>query len=356
MEKKFKINAQADRALTMWRKGSISRIGRSYHIVNDGIINREDYNILFENEKGKCFIPKETTDSINIYSDVMFSANFFKFMNNSGINVNIFDKYGRFVGTFLPSENTDNAKTMLKQAAIYLDDKKRIDIAKRFEDGAMHNILSNLKYYGRRKEGEFVESITEIENIVADIKRTDSINALMLLEAKARRIYYSMFNLIIGNGDFAFAKRTKQPPMDPLNALISFGNVFLYNRVATEIAKTSLDIRVGFLHATGDRSRSLNLDISEVFKPLIVDRTIFTIINRRMIDAYEHFRKCDDDGIYMNTEGKAIFLQELENKLNLVRQEGGKSMTYLSRIKEEIGKINRMVHNGTTYKPYKYKN
>ena len=49
-------------------------------------------------------------------------------------------------------------------------------------------------------------------------------------------------------------------------------------------------------------------------------------------------------------------LQELENKLNLVRQEGGKSMTYISRIKEEIGKINRMVHNGTTYKPYKYKN
>lgn len=122
---------------------------------------------------------------------------------------------------------------------------------------------------------------------MADMKKAGDINRLMLMEAKARRLYYAMFNEIISDRAFAFTVRSKRPPKDPINALISFGNVWLYSRVASEIAKTSLDARIGFLHATGDRGESLNLDIAEIFKPLIVDRSIFTLINKGMMDAGE---------------------------------------------------------------------
>lgn len=218
----------------------------------------------------------------------------------------------------------------------------------------MHNLRANLKYYGRRKQGRFSEAVEAFDEIMADMKKAGDINRLMLMEAKARRLYYAMFNEIISDRAFAFTVRSKRPPKDPINALISFGNVWLYSRVASEIAKTSLDARIGFLHATGDRGESLNLDIAEIFKPLIVDRSIFTLINKGMMDADRHFRKVENEGVYLGFEGKRIFLQELESKLNLTQMSGGRSMTYLSRIKEEIGKINRLVVAGKEYRAYRY--
>ena len=329
-----------------WQRGGIRRVGNAYSIITDGILSRQDYNILFENISGKRFIPKETAESVNIYSDVSFSSDFFRFMDNSGISVNLFDKYGRYNGTFLPSDNKNSGKTLIKQAALYLDEGKRLETARGIELAALHNLRANLKYYGRRKEGRFSEAVDIFDDIFEDMKKAKDINNLMLKEAKARRLYYSMFNEIITDKAFAFTARTKRPPKDPINALISFGNVWLYSRVASEIAKTSLDMRIGILHATCDRGESLNLDIAEIFKPLIVDRSIFTLINKGMIDADRHFRKVDNEGIYLGFEGKRIFLQELESKLNLAQVSGGRSMTYLSRIKEEIGKINRLVAEG----------
>ena len=85
-----------------------------------------------------------------------------------------------------------------------------------------------------------------------------------------------------------------------------------------------------------------------------MDRSIFTVVNRRMLNARDHFQVNEDGGVYMNVYGKQIFLKELESKMNLVQSDGGKSMTYLSRIKEEIGKINRMVVKGEEYTPYRY--
>ena len=82
----------------------------------------------------------------------------------------------------------------------------------------------------------------------------------------------------IGFRQWVVHKRTRRPPKDPLNAMISFGNTLLYQRIANEINRTSLDIRIGIIHAAGTRPESLNLDLADLFKPILVDRTIFTLI------------------------------------------------------------------------------
>ena len=338
-----------------WRKNRIRTVNRDFTVISDGLLSREDYNILFENGTGKRYIPRETTGTINVYSDILFSGNFFRYMDQSGIRVNLFDKYGRFNGMFMPSENPGTGKTLLKQAALYMDTEKRKEIAGEIESAAIHNIRSNLKYYDRRKNEGMRREIKEMDKILNSIGRAKSINAMMMLEAKARKKYYGAFNKIMNREGFEFRVRSKRPPMDPVNALISFGNTCLYAKVASEIVKTSLDIRIGFLHVTGDRSMSLNLDIAEIFKPVIVDRTIFTVVNKGMLDAEMHFRKDDETGgTFLNREGREIFLRELETKLNLSRETGGRSMTYLARIKQEIGNFNRMVSAGGGYKAFRY--
>ena len=130
--------------------------------------------------------------------------------------------------------------------------------------------------------------------------------------------------------------------------------MFLYRRIAAEIYKTALDIRIGFVHASNSRSETLNLDIAEIFKPIIVDRAIFTVIHNMMITKSEHFYVKDSGAVLLNKNGKRIFIRELERKLYQKVKINGISRTYDAIIKYEIQKIIRVVKNDEKYKPYKY--
>ncbi len=185
------------------------------------------------------------------------------------------------------------------------------------------------------------------------MKMTDSLNKLLLLEARARQLYYSSFPKIVKSEEFEFKTRTKRPPRDPINALISFGNVFLYNRIAADIWQSSLDVRIGIIHSTNRRSESLNLDLADIFKPIVVDKVIFTLINRGGINSKLHF-SYEGEAVYLNGEGKTLFLQELEDKLRAQITVGDIQTSYEGLIRREINKIYRTVVYGEKYKPFKY--
>lgn len=175
----------------------------------------------------------------------------------------------------------------------------------------------------------------------------------MTIEAQSRQKYYQCFNEILNDEDFIFEKRTRRPPEDPLNAMISFGNTLLYQRIANEINRTSLDIRIGIVHAAGSRPESLNLDLADLFKPILVDRTIFTLVKRKMLEATD-FVEVENNGIYLSREGKKQFIREFERKIFQKVQIDGLDRTYDYVIKNEIQKLKRFFEYGEKYKPYKY--
>lgn len=178
----------------------------------------------------------------------------------------------------------------------------------------------------------------------------------MTIEARCRQEYYFLFNEIIQVPGYEFTSRTRRPPMDGLNAMISFGNTLLYNRIAMEINKTSLDIRIGIVHSTSRRAQTLNLDVADIFKPILVDRTIFTLINRRILSIERDFVTNEDGSVYLSNTGKRIFIGEFCNKLYQKITENGKAITYDTKIKQEINKLYRYYVKGEVYKPYKYSN
>ncbi|MGG3807893.1 CRISPR-associated endonuclease Cas1, partial [Geobacillus thermodenitrificans] len=120
----------------------------------------------------------------------------------------------------------------------------------------------------------------------------------------------------------------------------------------TEIYKTYLDPRIGFLHSTNFRRFSLNLDIAEIFKPIIVDRLIFTLVNRNML-SHKHFEKLTD-GILLNEEGRKLFVSELEKKMQTTVQHRhlGKSVSYRRLIRLELYKVQKHLLGEKTYEPY----
>lgn len=240
---------------------------------------------------------------------------------------------------------------ILKQAEFYLDDMKRKYIAFKIIKGSYRNMLQVLKYYASR--GKNVnEQMKQIEQLYQRLSYGMTIEEMMALEGNIREVYYSTFDEILGDPDFIFERRSRRPPKNQLNTLISFGNSILYTTVLSEIYNTHLDPRIGFLHTTNNRRFTLNLDIAEIFKPIIVDRTIFTLISKKMLTT-KHFDK-KLDGITIKDEGKKIFIQELEEKLKTTinYKRLGKQISYRRLIRLELYKLEKHLIGEEPYEPF----
>ena len=344
-----------DVCYSRWHATAIQKINRDYHIINDGILSKRDYTLLFENKDKKYYIPVETCGALNVYSNTSFSSGFFELAAKKKLAVNIYDRFGRHVGSFVSGEHYLSVKTMLKQAEVYLNMGERVKYAKKIEIASLHNVRENLRYYYKHKKSKHMEAaIGKITEAIRQINEAATTEDIMLAEARARQQYYSCFDEISGKAEFAFENRSRRPPRNPINAMISFGNVVLYQKIATEIYKTSLDIRIGLVHSANGRSESLNLDIAEIFKPIIVDRVIFALINNKAIKADLHFTVLENGGVMMNLEGKRIFIRELEKKLFQKITVKGDTVTYQTLMKDEVWKIFKSIYYGQKYTPYKY--
>ena len=108
------------------------------------------------------------------------------------------------------------------------------------------------------------------------------------------------------------------------------------------------------MHATNTRTESLNLDISEIFKPIIVDRIIFSLINRHEIKVDKHFEHLDNGAVYLNDEGRRIFIKAFEQKLSSRLKLNNKYYSYSDLIKNEIVKLSNHMLKINNYKAFKY--
>ena len=337
-----------------WHKSSLEKVNNDYFIVNDGILTKKDFSLLFENADKKVNIPVEVTDSINIYSDVVLNSTFLKMISQRNINVNIFDEYGRYQGSFYTNKQRNKMKMLVEQVKIYSDDKLRLDYAKKMDIASVHNMRCNLRYYKKQKlPPKLDEGIHYLGDGIVKMNECKTVNELMMEEARCRQKYYQCFNEIITNRDFELTVRTKRPPKDAINAMISLGNTYLYQKIAQMILRSSVDIRISFVHSATKRYESLNLDLADIFKPIIVDRVIFTMINKKMISVNKHFER-NGEGVFLNSVGKSLFISELNNKMQQIITIGGRPYTYERVILTEIKKLEAAIEAKEKYKAYKY--
>ena len=154
------------------------------------------------------------------------------------------------------------------------------------------------------------------------------------------------------NEDFAFDKRTKRPPLNRLNTLISFVNSIIYVICLSEIYHTHLDPRIGFLHTSNFRRFSLNLDIAEIFKPVLGDRIIFSLINRGMIKPKDFEKKMS--GLNLGDSGKKKVVKEIDNRLKdtIKHEKLGRNVSYRTLIRMEAYKIEKHLIGEEKYTPF----
>lgn len=321
------------------------------YILNDGELKRKDNTLFFIKENEKKTIPVNAVSEIHVFGEIDLNKRVLEFLTKNKIPVFFYNYYGYYIGSYYPREYLNSGLMILKQAEFYLNKEERMFLAKSFVYGAVANILKNLNYYKKSKEKYIKPYIEEIEEKAKEIDKKEDIPSLMALEGEIRKKYYEAFNVILNIGDFYFDKRTKRPPENPLNALISFGNSLIYTTILSQIYRTHLDPRIGYLHETNQRSFSLNLDLAEIFKPVIVDRVIFSLINRNQIQL-KHFEE-DIDFTYLNEKGRQIFIKAFEEKLaTTIKYKNLGKVSYRKLIRLECYKLYKHFLKEEIYQPF----
>jgi CRISP-associated protein Cas1 len=330
---------------------------RTYYLFNDGRMSRKDNTLCFVatdkdgNIQAPKYIPIETIESLYVFGALDINASMVNFLGKQHIPMHFFDYYEHYTGSFQPKDYLLAGKMQIEQTKTYLDKKRRQHIAIGFIEGATYNILKNIKYYDNR--GRDMEPIIEnIEKYRKDIILTKDIPTLMGLEGNCRQMYYDAFELIIN--DFEMNERSKRPPSNEVNALISFGNMVCYTLVLDMIYHTQLNPTISFLHEPGYRRYSLALDIAEIFKPILVDRTIFRVLNKKEIQA-KHFDK-NINSCYLSESGKKIYMKAWEERLSetIKHRSLNKHVSYKHLVKLECYKLTKYIlKDDLEYKPFK---
>ncbi len=324
---------------------------KSIYIFSDGEIKRKGNTLYFEGEKGRKYFPVENVREIYLFGEVALNKKFLIFASQQEIILHFFNYYGYYSGSYYPREHYNSGYMILKQADFYNHAENRLQLAQQFVIGAAANIQKVLAYYQNRGKSlkNVSTAIAALEKRLAAVKAVDE---LMAIEGNIRDYYYSGFNAILGKEKFHFDQRSRRPPKSRMNALISFGNSLLYTTVLSEIYKTHLDPRIGFLHATNFRRFSLNLDVAEIFKPIVVDRLIFTIVNKNMLKIKDFEEK--SGGVLLNENGRKLFVSEYDERLKATIRHTRlkRNVSYRELIRLELYKLEKHFLGEKVYEPF----
>jgi len=286
---------------------------KTRYIFSIGEIKRKDNSIAFKNEKGWNYIPIESVREIYFFNEVSLNSKFLDFISKAGIILHFFNYYGHYSGTFYPREYLVSGSLTIRQSLAYVN--SRLIIAKAIVKAISRNIYEILYHYYRHGNSELKSFLDYLRiDVNKMLKKELNIKQLLFIEGQVWYEFYNSFKYFLPK-EFILNKRVKRPPDNPMNALISFGNTLLYTKTITAIYHTHLNQSISYLHEPREARFSLSLDLSEIFKPIIVFRTIFELVNRKKLQVTKHFEKKFNYAL-LNESGKKIFIEAFENRIN----------------------------------------
>lgn len=292
-------------------------MGSTRYISSLGELTKKDNSLCFRKGSKNVYIPIENTREIYCLNEVSINTKLLDFLSKNHIIVHFFNYYEGYSGTFYPRDHYCSGKLLVKQVHAYDDNNRRLTIAKNIVRGIGDNIHEVLYHYYKHDKKEVKYTIDWIKSDFYSLLNTaDNIKFVLAVEGDLWQKFYAEFKYILPE-DFAMNKRVKRPPDNPINAMTSFGNSLLYTKTISAIYQTHLDQKISFLHEPSERRFSLSLDLCEVFKPIIVFRTIFYLVNNRKIQVEKHFERKVNYCI-LNESGRDIFIEEFEKRIETV--------------------------------------
>lgn len=256
-------------------------------------INRDHLTLRIEFEKVlKLAVPIHHIESICSFGNNMFSPQALQLCWENGVAVNCFSENGYFYGRW---EGVPNTSVVLRRTQYRKADDAEfcVTLAKHFIKGKITNSRQSLMRSSRETDSEDEKKelqarADELSVVMRWLEReAETLDVIRGYEGQAANIYFGAFNLHLRHQreDFYFPKRSRRPPLDLINCLLSYLYALVRHDCISALTATGLDPFVGYLHTERPNRPSLSLDLMEEFRPVLADRLAITLINRKQIDA-----------------------------------------------------------------------
>lgn len=286
---------------------------QNYHIFSSGELKRENDTLAFraDDQDAPQFIPINSVEILVFHNQVRINTQLLQVLDENNIAAFFFSWSGKFVGSFLPTQSPVSGELLVKQVESTTHPERRRQISQSILKASIYNMRQTASYYKKSEKSvtEICRKLSQLEDEIEDMNTREE---LMGKEAEARKEYYKLFDIVTPE-DFSFTRRTYNPPENRFNALISFGNMILYSNIEAAICSTGLNPTISYVHTPSNRRQSLALDLADIFKPIIIDRTILRLINRKQI-THSDFNT-EVENIVLTEGGRKKFLKAYENTL-----------------------------------------
>lgn len=278
--------------------------------------------VIKDKESNKIYqIPIIKVDCIILHGYVKISNKVIYKCADNGIELVFLNHYGEFKARILGKYIESNVELRLLQFEVNRDIQKKLKLAKFIIIGKIQNQIAVLERALRTYEydleitGSMYRDIGMLEMYMVNIQLAQSLDSIRGIEGKSSSLYFgNIDNLIVKQKEkFTFEKRSRNPPLNEVNSMLSYLYVILASEVASALYTVGLDPYVGVLHTIRSGRESLALDLMEELRPFMVDRLVISLINKNQIHK-DYFNKQDNGGIYLNNIGKKVVLTEWEKR------------------------------------------
>ena len=281
-------------------------------------LDGENIVILEENSEKRRF-PLHMLENIMCFSYKGASPALMGACAERKIGLSFFSPNGKFLAG-VHGKEYGNVLLRKQQYRISDDKEQGVQYAKNMMIGKVYNSRWTLERTARdHKERVDYESIrkisAELQEGLLKIRTVDNIDQLRGIEGELASRYFSVFDELILNqkDDFIFQTRNRRPPMDRVNALLSFAYAVVERECANALRSVGLDPFVGFMHTDRPGRESMALDIMEEFRSILCDRFVLTLINTKTVRK-DSFMKGDDGAVLLNDKGRKIFFNNWQNR------------------------------------------
>lgn len=316
----------------------------------------------------KVRVPLIRVDRVVVYGNITLTTPALAALLARRAEVCLCTRRGRFLGR-LHGPDGKNSLLRLEQYRAHDDPDRALVLAKAFVAGKLANMRTMLLRANRKRNdpavGKAVDRLKELLEQVEGLKRDPTeagdrghpqagtaYGTLLGLEGAGTATYFGVFSRLLRE-DWGFSGRQRRPPTDPVNALLSFGYVVLMNQVVSAVFLVGMDPYVGFLHSSQYGKPALALDVMEIFRPLVTDSVVLTVLNNGMLKR-EDFR--EEFGTWrLSDEGRRRFLEKLEERLDTEIEHPvfGYKATYRRVLELEIRLVARwLMGEIPVYRPF----
>lgn len=296
-------------------------------------------------------IPEETLEGLLVADTVQLTSQAMVSLLNQGVPVTWLSSKGKYFGRLESTRHVNVSKQ--KQQFLLQDRPFSLELSRRVLMAKVRNQLTLLRRYNRERQIPSV--MIDIHNMMtmADhMKTADERDMLMGYEGMAAKIYFSALGKMV-DPSFSFEKRSKRPPLDPFNSLISFAYTLIMYELFTAITNEGLHPYVGFLHALKAGHPALASDLMEEWRPILADSFVLSLIQHHEIKADHFYKDEESQGVYLTTEGRKIFFQAYEKKMRSTNQYIEGKHSYRRSLNYQVSQYSQalMAESVITYEP-----